>query len=155
MHHVVHTLVDAAPDAIQLSVGQANILQRAITEATAMTPDAARELVRSLTGNLEDMTQSLDTLVAGSTMTAQSVTASFAEVARVNVDQALLFLQDLAAAKDPSEALSIQTDYLTQQFQQFSKQIYEMNNTLVRLMTLSAIPVQTEITKTLQRIQAT
>jgi fructose-bisphosphate aldolase, class I len=27
MHHVVHTLVDAAPDAIQLSIGQANILQ--------------------------------------------------------------------------------------------------------------------------------
>lgn len=95
---------------------------QALFKMIAAPVTEAKAAGEALTAPIEEFARSFDQIYKDANDSAQSVGAAFAEAVRVNVEQGLIFVEDMVDAKGPSEAFKLQFNYFTQQTQLFAEQ---------------------------------
>lgn len=136
--------VSMLPEAI---VEHAQFLERTVKQMLPATPEEAQQLAQAMKGNLEEMAQSLDRFYGEATSTTRNLNETLLEATRNNVDKAMHFLQDMAAAKGPADAIAIQTDYMSRQFELFAKQMQDVQSAFQNLFLPLAKPAELELSK--------
>jgi hypothetical protein len=105
-----------------------------------MTPAAAnpKEAVEVFGHRLEEVTHSLDLLYQDANSSMTSLSHAAEEAFRRHYELGLHFLQDLAVAKGPAEAMSLQYAFLTAQSELLVEQTKEMQRQFVQILSPKA-----------------
>jgi hypothetical protein len=94
---------------------QTGALSQAVLEFIAAPPSEHREAAAALSSKLEDMTHSFDRIYLDASSSVNSMTASACEVLRTCIEQGIRFIEDLAGAKSPSDAMRAQLGFFAAQ----------------------------------------
>jgi hypothetical protein len=96
-----------------------------------------KEAVETFSSRLEDVALSLDRIIQHANSSTLSVNAAIGEAFRANAEQGLCFLDDLVMAKGPSDVLTLQFIFLSNQMQLFAEQSKELRRELSRVFCAS------------------
>jgi hypothetical protein len=117
---------------------QTKALGQAMFEFMAAPAGEHREAAAALSSTFEDVTQSFDQICLGASSSVHSMSAAAGEALRKSIEQGLRFMEDLAGAKGPSDAIRAQFGFFTAQTQLFVESSKAMQREFARFFMASS-----------------
>jgi hypothetical protein len=114
---------------------QTEALGQAMLQFMAAPAGEHREAAAALSGKFEDMTQSFDRICLDASSCAHSMTAAAGEALRKVIELSIRYMEDLAGAKGPADAIRLQLGFFTAQMQLFAESSKAMQREFARLFT--------------------
>jgi hypothetical protein len=114
---------------------QTEALGQAMLQFMAAPAGEHGEAASALSSKLEDATQSLDRICLDASSCVHSMTAAAGEALRKGIELGTRFLEDLAGAKSPSDAIRLQLGFFTAQFQLFAESSTAMQREFAKFFT--------------------
>jgi hypothetical protein len=96
---------------------QTEALGQAMFQFIAAPPGEHREAAAALSSKLEDVTQSFDRICLDAGSSVNAMASSAGEALRTWIEQSIRFMEDLAGAKTPSDAIRAQLGFFAAQLQ--------------------------------------
>jgi hypothetical protein len=109
---------------------QTEALGQAMFKLMAAQAGEHREAAAAFSSTFEDVTQSFDRLCLDAGSCAHSITAAAGEALRRGIELGLRFMEDLAGARSPSEAIRLQLGFFSAQAQLFAESSKAMQGEL-------------------------
>jgi hypothetical protein len=113
-------------------VPQTDALGQAMLQFMAAPAGERREAASALSSKLEDVTQSFDRICLEAGGCVHSMTAAAGEALRKGIELGTRFMEDLAGAKSPSDAIRLQLRFFTAQMQLFAESSTAMQREFAR-----------------------
>jgi hypothetical protein len=139
-------------------VAQAAAIEEKIYEIANTAVDEAAEVAEELRGALEETGRAMGTtfgsVAAAMTDRSTALNAFFINAIRAQVAEGLNLVQQLAGARDPAEALSIQASYVHRQMTLVAEQTAEMRDLSEKLVEEATKPLTNAFLRSAQRFRS-
>jgi hypothetical protein len=117
---------------------QTEALGQAVLQFMAAPAGDHHEAATALGSKFADVTQSFDKICLDAGSSMHSMTAAAGEALRKSMEQGMRFLEDLAGAKGPSDAIRLQLGFFTAQMQLFVECSKAMQREFARFLAVPA-----------------
>ncbi len=139
------------PDELAVQAAAIENSMRQIAQVAAGEMQEAGEALRT---SVTQASRLFEAAMAGLAESAAAFNGTLLRAAQEHINEGMVLIQDLTAARDPAEAFAIQARYVQRQVMLLSDQVEDFHAAAERLLESASAPVQAEMMRSAQRFRS-